>query len=185
MRIRREFDGDAAEAPDWQAASRAAAWLLTLFFAWVLAMQLLGDEAWVPLLDSANLALHEAGHPLVGLFSARLMVYGGTGFQLAFPAAFAWHFRRRGHGAGWVFALGWLGESLMNVGRYMRDARAQALPLVGGGDHDWTEILGRWGLLRWDLALGGATRLLGAALIVWALIQLWQHRRAATRDGRD
>lgn len=185
MRPWRESD-DALEAtPDWQPASRPAARLLTLFFAGVLAMQLLGDEAWVPLLDSANLALHEAGHPLVGLFSARLMVYGGTWFQLAFPAAFAWHFRRSGHSAGWVFALGWLGESLMNVGRYMRDARAQQLPLVGGGDHDWTEILGRWGLLRWDLALGGATRLLGAALIVWALIQLWQHRRAAALDGRD
>jgi hypothetical protein len=32
-------------------------------------------SGWVPLLDSANLALHEAGHPLVGLLSSRLEVY--------------------------------------------------------------------------------------------------------------
>lgn len=185
MRPWRDAADEALDAPDRQPASRPAARLLALFFAWVLYCQLFGEEAWVPLLDSANLALHEAGHPLVGLFSARLMVYGGTWFQLAFPVAFAWHFHRRGHGAGWVFALGWLGESLMNVGRYMRDARAQALPLVGGGEHDWTEILGRWGLLRWDLALGGATRLLGAALIAWALIELWRQRRQAADDGAD
>jgi len=174
---------DSLARPDWQPASRPAAIALTALFAWVLFQQLFTTEAWVPLLDGANLAIHEAGHPLVGLFSSHLVVYGGTWFQLAFPAAFAWHFRRRGQSAGWVFARAWLGESLMNVGRYVRDARAQLLPLVGGGEHDWTEILGRWGLLRWDLALGGATRLLGAALILWALARLWWHRHEAAHDG--
>ena len=41
---------------------------------------------WVPILDSANLAFHEAGHPIFGLFSSRLMVYGGTLMQLLLPA---------------------------------------------------------------------------------------------------
>jgi hypothetical protein len=42
---------------------------------------------WVFLLDSANLAFHEAGHPLFGLLSDRLTVYGGTLGQLLFPLA--------------------------------------------------------------------------------------------------
>jgi hypothetical protein len=44
-----------------------------------------GEHRWVPILDTANLAFHEAGHPLFGLASSRLTVYGGTLGQLAFP----------------------------------------------------------------------------------------------------
>lgn len=136
---------------------------------------------WVPLLDSANLAFHEAGHPIVGLLSNRLAVYGGTIFQLAFPVAAAWDFRRRGHAAGFAACGVWLGENLLNVARYMADARAQALPLVGGGDHDWTEIFSRWGLLAADTRVAGLTRVVAVAVMAFAI--LWLHRR--WRDGRE
>ena len=137
---------------------------------------------WVPLLDSANLALHEAGHPLVGILSNRLGVYGGTIFQLAFPVAAAWDFRRRNHAPG-VAACGvWLGENLLNVARYMADARAGELPLVGGGDHDWLEIFTRWGLIAHDTRIAGLTRVLAvvviAASIGW-LYRRWQEEREA------
>ena len=138
------------------------------------------DEGWVPLLDSANLALHEAGHPLVGLLSARLMVYGGTLFQLLFPALAVRHFWRAGHAVGCALAGVWLGENLLNIARYMADARAQALPLVGGA-HDWTEILARWGVLQQDQMLGGFVRLLGSVIIVSACAWLW--RQGAAREG--
>ena len=131
---------------------------------------------WVPLLDSANLALHEAGHPIVGLFSERLESYGGTIFQLLFPAVVIVHFRRRGHDAGAAVGAVWLGENLHNVARYMADARAQELPLVGGGHHDWAEILSRWGLLQSDLGLARFTHLLGWILMVGAVV--WMFRRA-------
>lgn len=128
---------------------------------------------WVPLLDSANLALHEAGHPLVGILSQRLGVYGGTIFQLAFPLAAAWDFRRRGHAAG-VAACGvWFGENLLNVARYMADARAGELPLVGGGEHDWLEIFTRWGLLAHDTRIAGLTRVLAVAIIAASLAWLY------------
>ena len=132
-------------------------------------------QGWVPLLDSANLAFHEAGHPLVGIVSNRLAVYGGTIFQLAFPVAAAWDFRRRGHVAG-VAACGvWLGENLLNVARYMADARRQELPLVGGGDHDWTEIFSRWGLLAADTRVAGLTRVVAVAVMAASLA--WLYRR--------
>ena len=133
-------------------------------------------SGWVPLLDSANLALHEAGHPVVGLLSHRLEPYGGTIFQLLFPVLVIVHFFRRHHDAGAAIGAVWLGENLHNVARYMADARAQNLPLVGGGHHDWAEILSRWGLLQSDLGLARLTHGLGWLLMAGAVV--WMFRRA-------
>lgn len=155
-----------------------ALWAVLAFATLCLAFHAFSEPGWVPILDSANLALHEAGHPLVGLLSERLMVYGGTLFQLAFPLAAAWHFQRRDHTVGTAAALVWLGESGLNVARYMADARAQVLPLVGGGDHDWTEILSRWGMLASDTRLAGLLRLISTLLIVAACVWLWRRYRA-------
>ena len=105
----------------------------------------------------------------MALFSQHLSVYGGTLFQLLFPALFMRHFHRQGQRTGWIAALMWLGESLMNVAHYMKDARAQVLPLVGGGDHDWTEIFSRWGVLQADVRIGTLTALLGLCLVLWGL----------------
>ena len=155
---------------------------VTVFAAICLAFHWFGEQGWVPILDSANLALHEAGHPLVGLFSGRAMVYGGTLFQLAFPLAAAWHFYRAVHPAGYAASLVWLGENLFNIARYMADARSQLLPLVGGGDHDWTEIFGRWGVLHLDGRIAGLTRGIASLLIFWAVFWLFR-RWHAGRDG--
>lgn len=174
------FTGNAAA----RSAVSGAALLAVVAFAIVcLACHYLGGQAWVPILDSANLAFHEAGHPLLGFFSERLAVYGGTLFQLAFPAAAAWHFQRRGHAAGFAAALVWLGENLLNVARYMADARTQILPLVGGGEHDWTEILGRWGLLQADTRLAGLLRFAASLLIVGACLWLRRQRIRNRGDG--
>ncbi len=172
------FTGNAAAR---SAVSGAALLAVVAFAAVCLACHYLGGQAWVPILDSANLAFHEAGHPLLGFFSERLAVYGGTLFQLAFPAAVAWHFQRRGQAAGFAAALVWLGENLLNVARYMADARTQILPLVGGGEHDWTEILGRWGLLQADTRLAGLLRFAASLLIVGAC--LWLHRQRIRNRG--
>lgn len=138
---------------------------------------------WVPLLDSANLALHEAGHPLVGILSNQLAVYGGTLFQLAFPVAVALHFHRRDHAVGAAAGVIWLAENLLNVARYMADARVQQLPLVGGGDHDWAEIFTRWHLINADTKVAGLTRILAVALMAWAVWWLYRRWRATRPDG--
>ncbi len=147
------------------------------FAALCLGFHYVGQASWVPILDSANLALHEAGHPLVGVFSNRLMVYGGTFFQLVFPVAVARQFRKQGHVVGQAVAQVWLGESLLNVARYMGDARAQVLPLVGGGEHDWTEILARWGMLHADTRLAGLLRLCATLFIIAVCLRLARHRQ--------
>ena len=132
---------------------------------------------WVPILDSANLAFHEAGHPIFGLLSSRLMVYGGTLMQLLIPAACAWECYRREQRYGFYVCLVWIAENLLNIARYMADARAHELPLVGGVDpadfHDWTEILNRWGLLNQDTALAFLVRIGALILMAWIVKQAW------------
>ena len=110
----------------WQPVTGAAVIGLALLVGYVVWQHYFTPDRWVFLLDNTNLALHEAGHPIVGLLVPGLAVYGGTLFQLLFPALFAGHFRRQRHGLGWSVALAWFGESLLNVGRYMADARAHA-----------------------------------------------------------
>ncbi len=172
-----DSDADSRSITLARLAAVAAFALLCLGFHW------LGESGWVPILDSANLALHEAGHPLIGMLSGQLTVYGGTIFQLAFPLAAAWHFQRGGNSTGAAAAMVWLGENLLNVARYMADARVQELPLVGNGDHDWAEIFNRWGVLQLDTRVAGLTRWLAVLIIGGAL--LWLYRRwQAQRDER-
>ena len=155
-----------------------------LFVLWLLVRASTGDR-FVPIVDHANLAFHEAGHLIVGLVSDRLSVYGGTLGQLFFPVATAWHFARRRHALGFALTAGWACESTLNIATYMGDARAMALPLIGGLDpathHDWREMLSRWGLLEADTTLAFAT-----SLVAWAAgiaLCFWVMRRWL--DGRD
>jgi hypothetical protein len=168
----------AAEQP-WQPVNTGG--LVAFFLLW-LPIAWLGNtgERWVPLLDSANLAFHEAGHPLLGLFSERLAVYGGTLGQLVFPAVVTASFWMKRSALGFAFGLAWIGQNLWNIARYMADARQRALPLVGGGEHDWTEILLRWGALNADTALAGWTRTIGWIVLLAA--SLWLLRRRFAQD---
>lgn len=137
---------------------------------------------WVPVLDSANLAFHEAGHPLYGLLNDRLTVYGGTLGQLMFPLAAGFSFYRQRAALSFAFAILWLAENLFNIAVYMADARTGILPLVGNGEHDWTEIFSRWGVLQWDTDIAFLVRLAGWLLIVLAGIRLWTRRPIKATD---
>lgn len=150
---------------------------IAAFTAVLLACHWLWD--WVPILDSANLVFHEAGHPIIGIFSRTLEPYGGTIMQLAIPGAVIWELRRQKQLLGMWFAVVWMGENLFNVARYMADARAQVLPLVGGGNHDWAHILGSWGLINQDTALAMLLRIGALGLMAWAIWQVWLLYRPA------
>ncbi|MCA9545330.1 MAG: hypothetical protein KC613_13090, partial [Myxococcales bacterium] len=75
--------------------------------------------------------LHEAGHPIFGLFGPFLGALGGTLMQLLMPAAFVGDFLRRRHPFGAAVCLWWLGASLITVAPYVADARLLVLPLHG------------------------------------------------------
>jgi hypothetical protein len=110
-------------------------------------------DGFIPVLDHANLAFHEAGHVFFGVLGPTLGLYGGTLGQLVFPVVVTVVFLRKGAPLSAAFALLWLFQNLLNIARYVADARAQQLPLVGSGDHDWFNILSRWGALPADTAL--------------------------------
>lgn len=125
------------------------------------------------ILDGADLLIHEAGHPIFGLLGNQwLMMAGGTLLQLIMPLAFWWDFRRRDQPRSALVCLAWVGQNFFHIGRYAADARAQELPLVGGGVHDWTYLLESVGLLRHDIGVGMTFDLIGCALIAYAAVAI-------------
>ena len=143
---------------------------------------LCSEPGFVFLLDHANLLFHEAGHPIVGLFSRRLETYGGTIGQLTFPLVLAVSFWRRGEAISFAASVIWFFENWLNIARYMADARAQILPLVGGGDHDWALIFGRWHLLKHDTQIAATVNACGwigmAAACLWVVWLWWSGRNS-------
>ncbi|MFN7957178.1 MAG: hypothetical protein U0P46_02460 [Holophagaceae bacterium] len=145
---------------------------------------LTADSGWIPLLDGVNLLFHEAGHPLFGIFGwETLAILGGTLMQLLVPGVVAASFWLRRDACGAAVAGVWVGENLLNIARYVADARAQALPLVGGGEHDWTALLTQWGCLAQDLRIAQVIRALGwlGMLACWAWLAWRWH--VSRRDG--
>ena len=124
-------------------------------------------------LDSLDLAIHETGHLLFAFDGETLAVLGGTLMQLLVPMVFVVALWRQGDRHGATVPLWWLGQNCWNISVYIRDARVQALPLVGGGEHDWAFLLGEWGLLRRDQAIGGAVYLAGALVYATAILGGW------------
>ena len=120
-------------------------------------------------LDGVNLAFHEAGHPFLSFLGQTLHMLGGTLGQLFFPAACAVHFWRSDRPFEAALMGVWGGESLMNVARYLGDAQAQTLPLVGGHLHDWNWLLSRLGLLPWCETLAALLHVFASALAIAAL----------------
>ena len=141
--------------------------LLTGAFAW---SRFADAEHW-DLLDDVNLAIHEAGHLVFGPFGDQLQFAGGSLFQVLVPLVFAGHFAARRQRFAASVVLGWAGASLLNVARYVADARAQELPLLGGENaiHDWWYLLTEWGMLAREQEIAQGMRGVAAFLFVLAV----------------
>jgi hypothetical protein len=135
-------------------------------------------------LDSLDLAIHETGHLLFGFAGETLMLLGGTLFQLVVPAAFVIALWRTGDRHGATVPVWWMGQNCWNISVYVRDARAQELPLVGGGEHDWAILLANWDWLDRDQALADAVHFLGVLLYAVAVIGGWILLRQKNRNHR-
>lgn len=145
---------------EWKPVSRGTgiAWLvcygLFLIYAFL-------DRSGFLFPDYANLMIHEGGHFFFSWFGETIQILGGTLGELIVPLLCAgWFFWHR-EATGFAFCLFWFFENFPYIGTYMADAREQALPLVGSGDHDWGILFGQWGLLSYDAKIGGAMRFIG------------------------
>jgi hypothetical protein len=124
----------------------------------------------------ANWALtigpHEIGHVICMPFGWFLHAAGGSIWQVlvfALPALYAFWARRLITESLIFWAL--TGHSLINLARYIADARARELPLLMGlsnDHHDWWNLLRGVDLLDYDGLLATLSTLTGAGIIVAA-----------------
>ncbi len=141
----------------------------------------------VPIFDWVDLGVHELGHMLVMGGPSMLHFLAGSLLQVAVPAALAVYFGwRQRDWAGAGFCAAWAGTSAWDVSVYIADAPVQALPLIGGGTHDWAYLLGPQG---WDAiaragsiarvvdVVGMAAAASGIVLAVWPAIRHLKERR--------
>jgi hypothetical protein len=164
---RRSGRSDAVGAPP----SRAVVTLRTVWLAIMIGyaiVRLTNADYWDPL-DDLNLAVHEAGHLFLGVFGETIGILGGSLVQVLVPAAFVAYFARTRQAYASGVVLSWVGVNLLNVARYIGDARARELPLLGGEDsiHDWGALLDDWQLLAHDTQI--ARFVTGAAVLAFAL----------------
>lgn len=106
------------------------------------------DAGW--LMDSVDLPIHETGHLVFLPFGEVMQFLGGSLFQIIVPAVFTGYFVKRGDKHAAFTCLWWVAQNFWNVSVYIGDARSELLPLVGGGEHDWAFLLGRFGWLNKD-----------------------------------
>ena len=132
-------------------------------------------------IDSVDLPIHEAGHPLFGIFGDFIGAAGGTLMQLLVPTVFLGYFWRRRDRHAATVMLWWIAQNLWNISHYIADAQAQELPLVGGGEHDWAYLLGELGLLRQDRAIADVVHFTGVILFIASCVWGWIYASAAGR----
>jgi hypothetical protein len=153
---------------DWKPVSRPAACIALAFYVLFL-LYAAFDHSGFLFPDHANLMIHEAGHPLFGIFAGEnesgfgytLMLLGGTLLELLVPLGCAFYFFFRREATGVAFSAFWFFENFLYIGTYMADARTLSLPLVGSGDHDWELLFTHWNILVHDQQIGHATRTIG------------------------
>jgi hypothetical protein len=121
--------------------------------------------------NSADLAFHEGGHVIFATFGNDIGMWGGTLMQLLLPLVIAVHFFKRGEDFSGRVVLCWFGQNFFHIASYIKDARAESLPLVGGGIHDWHYILGRAGLLNMDQGIGNIVWGIGFGIILYSVFR--------------
>ncbi len=161
------------EAQGTSSLARNARLALLLVLA-VYGVMCLRDPMGGHLIDGVDLAIHETGHLVFRPFGDVIQFAGGTLFQLIVPVTFLVYFLRfaptRDEFAASVM-LWWIAVNLWNIAAYMADARTKALPLVGGGEHDWAYLFGRFGLLAHDTSIAANVRGLGMLIFLIALVR--------------
>jgi hypothetical protein len=133
--------------------------------------------------------VHELGHLVFAFFGEFMTVLGGSLMQLLIPVAAGALLYHHRDFFGLAAAGAWLASSLMDLARYIGDARSFDLDLLSfgeGGQHDWAWLLGHTGFLPYDTRIAAFTR--GAAAValtvsvlfgVWLCIKMWRAGRQA------
>lgn len=133
-------------------------------------------------LDYINLPFHETGHFMFMFFGETMSFLGGTIGQLMWPLILIIYFLRRKEYLSASFCLFWFGENFLNISKYIADASLMALPLVGGGIHDWNTLLGKWHILHYDRAIARVVFFLGVIIMISSMV--WAFVARPKRDNQ-
>ena len=148
--------------------SRAARFGLTIALA-IYGLSIARHADGGSLMDNVDLPIHETGHLVFSPFGEFMQFAGGTLFQLIMPAIFVAYFLRRKEIHSASVALWWVAQNFWNISVYAADARAQELPLVGGGEHDWAYLLGELHWLQYDQRVARIIWTIGVMVFVAAI----------------
>lgn len=159
-------------------------------FAMLAALLMFYGDGFIPIIDHANVAFHEAGHFVFEVLGDTMGLYGGTLGQLLPPIISAVVFWRQKSLVSVSIALLWLFENFFDIAEYMATASSKG-PIVWGvwgwGYHDWWVILSRWGALRYDTTLATIMRVMGwlglFSTLVWITYFWWQCKKFYTNLG--
>lgn len=121
--------------------------------------------------------VHEASHLAVAFLPSIFVAAAGSFGEIAFTLLIVFAAWKAKSYFAVIFGALWVALAMNSVGRYMADARAQQLPLIGPGEtvqHDWNFVFTQLGWLNADTIIGTAVRGLGDVIGLAALgFGLW------------
>ena len=155
---------------------KAYGWAETIFWLLIGASfvdYLLDDKGLVGLMVWVlTIGFHEMGHLICNPFGEFIMFTGGSIWQvltwLLFAGGMALFYRRI---SGALICWAVAGFSLINLARYIDDARARKMPLLFGLDsshHDWWWLLSHTNLLAYDHVFAFITVIVGVLFMLSA-----------------
>ncbi len=176
------------DAEEW---ARGRMWIpraLLLLYLVYADLRFLRDPASSTIFSGITLAFHEMGHLIFSFAGHFICALMGSGMQVLIPIIVMVIFIRQPDYFGVAVGGFWLSFSLFELARYVADARAMELPLVGFSDdpeHDWHYLLSTTHLLQLDTTFGFLIRVAATlsgvaslALACWLLLVMARSRRA-------
>lgn len=133
-----------------------------------------------------DLIIHEAGHAIFRVFGEFIHFLGGTLLQLMVPIGITVYFFIHHQKYSAATTLFWTSINLFDVSRYMKDARTQELPLLGGENvtHDWLYLFGNLNLLQADTSIGNFVYVLACAVYLTSIALGCYYSRKDDKPGR-
>jgi hypothetical protein len=156
---------------------------LSLVF-FLLSIQVIFPAIHVPIIgiipsamSMVDFVIHEAGHLIFNFAGVFIGILGGTIAQLFMPIFCIFLSFRKKRLISLSFFLFWLGQSLIQISKYVGDAHTQDLKLFSPGSvfggpkpiHDWNYLLSTAGLLWMDQILSGFVFLLGLCALIGSI----------------
>ena len=135
--------------------------------------RLFSDPESSTMFSGITLAFHEMGHLLFSFMGNFICTLMGSGTQVLIPIiVMVLFYKQQGDFFGVAVGGFWLSFSLFELARYVGDARAMVLPLVGFSsdpEHDWHYLLSTMHMLQFDTTFAFLIRVVALAVGVASL----------------